>query len=136
VAIGNPDEIGDRDTRTACDASLAFLDAEGRIVARARKTVAAGQAAFLDFAASPPPDPESGASVSAVVSRSTLRALVRLQPPPDGDTPPPEPDAPAARCVITLEVFDAATGRTQIMLGGPDTVPALGGPDTRVATEP
>ena len=115
ATIGNPNE------RPACEVDLAFLDAHGHTMTRVHKTVAAGASAFLDF--SPPPEPDAEAASVRVARRQTLRALVLVQPPPD-------PDAPAPTCVSTLEVFDAATGRTQVMLGGPDTVPALGGPDT------
>jgi hypothetical protein len=116
ATIGNPNE------GPACEVDLAFLDADGHTMMRVHKTVAAGASAFLDF--TPPPERDAPATGIAVVpSRRTLRGLVLVQP-------PPERDAPAPTCVTTLEVFDAATGRTHVLLGGPDTVPALGGPDT------
>jgi len=115
--------IGNPDVRPTCEVDLAFLDSRGRTLTRVRKTVAAGASAFLDLDFSPPPEPDAEAVGIRITSRQTLRALVLVQP-------PPEPEAPVATCVTTLEVFDAATGRTQVMLGGPDTVPALGGPDT------
>jgi hypothetical protein len=39
-----------------CVAELSFLDAAGRLVVRARHTLAAGEAAFLDVDLTPPPE--------------------------------------------------------------------------------
>lgn len=58
------------------------------------------------------------------LGRRTLRAeVVGISPPPDPDSPPPEPDTFAA----TLEVYSLITGHTSILLGGPDTLPAVPG---------
>ena len=58
------------------------------------------------------------------LGRRTLRAeIVGISPPPDPDQPPPEPDKYAA----TLEVYSLVTGHTSILLGGPDTLPAVPG---------
>lgn len=98
-----------------CVAETRVLDAAGLLVARARHTLAAGEAAFLDVDWQPPPDPDAGAGPPRW-SRKTLRALVEF-------SPPPEPEAPTPTCVTTLEIFDARTGRAEVLLGGPDTIP-------------
>jgi hypothetical protein len=99
-----------------CVAELRFIDGAGRLVASAHHTLAAGETAFLDVDVTPPPEPEAEGRPSRW-RRKTLRAVVEF-------TPPPDPDAPAPTCVATLEIFDAGTGRTHVLLGGPDTVPA------------
>jgi hypothetical protein len=52
-------------------------------------------------------------------SRRTFRAeIVGFNPQPD----------PPGRWAVTLEVVDRLTGRTSLLLGGPDTLPALSPP--------
>lgn len=59
------------------------------------------------------------------LGRRTLRAeIVGFQPPPDPGSPPPDPDS-LGRYAATLEVYSQLTGHTSILLGGPDTLPAL-----------
>ena len=99
-----------------CVAELSFVDAAGHLIVRALHTLAAGEAAFLDVDLTPPPEPDAEATPPRW-SRKTLRGLVKL-------SPPPEPEGPAPTCVTTLEVFDGTSGRTQLLLGGPDTIPA------------
>ena len=63
-------------------------------------------------------------ALAALPVRQTLRAeIVGLQPPPDGDQPPPDPES-VQKYAATLEVYNLLTGRTSILLGGPDTLPA------------
>ena len=62
-------------------------------------------------------------AVAAFPVRQTLRAeIVGYQPPPDGDSPT-DPHS-VQKYAATLEVYNLLTGRTSILLGGPDTLPA------------
>jgi hypothetical protein len=103
IAANPPD--GER----PCDVEVTFYDARGGVVGASRLNVSPGESRFADVSfdqvTSNPPDGDK---------RRTLRATAVLVNPPD-------PDAPA--CVATLEVFDR-TGKTQIILGGPDTLPS------------
>ena len=56
--------------------------------------------------------------LAALPVRQTLRAeIVGLQPPPDPES--------VQKYAATLEVYNLLTGRTSILLGGPDTLPAV-----------
>ena len=90
VARINAVNLGGPDTRPI-QIEMQFIDAMGNVVARDTETIAAGQATFFDFAA-----------FVIEGNRVQLRVLV-------GMVDPPEPDK---NLKITIEVFDADTGKT------------------------
>jgi len=90
VARINAVNLGGPDTRPI-QIEMQFIDAMGNVVARDTKTIAAGQATFFDFAA-----------FVIEGNRVQLRVLV-------GMTNPPDPDK---NLKVTIEVFDADTGKT------------------------
>ena len=106
-SINPPDP--DRPER-ACLVTLRVFDAEGRLVADSEGLeVPTGQARSFEFPVPPGTD-----------GRAQLRAVVL-------SANPPEPDMPAGGpcpVVSTLEVYDAATGRTTIL-----AAPAINPPE-------
>jgi hypothetical protein len=54
--------------------------------------------------------------------RAPFRASVRFQAPDGPDVPPDSPDLPCQDVVVTLEVFEALTGRTSVFLSHPDFI--------------
>jgi hypothetical protein len=96
VARINVVHVGTRDQR-AIQVEMLFLDATGAVVGRGVQTVSPGQAAFFDL-------PFDGGRDE---DRIELRALVNA-------IPPPEPDK---NLRISLEVFDADTGKTVVLIG-------------------
>jgi hypothetical protein len=107
--IGDPNEIIDPNQRWEFE--VKFLDAAGTLVKVSRFRVAPGTSRRSDLFISdeeyrPAPDR---------YGRHTFRVeIVGFNPQPD----------PPGRYAATLEVFDARTGLTRLLLGGPDTVPA------------
>ena len=98
VAIGqiariNAANLGGPDTRPI-QVEMMFLDETGAVVGRDMKTIAPGQAVFFD------------AGVREA-NRIELRAVI-------GAIPPPEPDK---NLKVTIEVFDADTGRNTVFIG-------------------
>jgi hypothetical protein len=98
VAIGqvariNAANLGGPDTRPI-QVEMMFLDGTGAVVGRDMKTIATGQAVFFD------------AGVREA-NRIELRAVIGAIPPPDGDK----------NLKVTIEVFDADTGRNTVFIG-------------------
>jgi len=98
VAIGqvariNAVNLGGPDTRPI-HVEMMFLDETGAVVGRDTQTIAPGQAVFFD------------AGVREA-NRIELRAVI-------GAIPPPEPDK---NLKVTIEVFDADTGRNTVFIG-------------------
>jgi hypothetical protein len=98
VAIGqvariNAANLGGPDTRPI-HVEMMFLDGTGAVVGRDTKTIAPGQAVFFD------------ADVREA-NRIELRAVISAIPPPDGDK----------NLKVTIEVFDADTGRNTVFIG-------------------
>lgn len=99
VARINAVNLGGPDTRPI-QIEMQFIDAMGNVVARGTKTIRGGQATFHDF---------DFAAFTIEGNRVQLRVLVRMQT-------PPEPDK---NLNITIEVFDADTGRNTTFIGEP-----------------
>jgi hypothetical protein len=107
--IGNPDTIGNPDV-TPWNFVVRLFDRRGALVQERPLQIAAGVigSVELDVAAQ-----EGTTAVS--LSRRTFRAeIVGFNPQPD----------PPGKWAVTLEVVDRLTGRTTLLLGGPDTLPA------------
>ena len=89
-----------------CRATLQFLDDQGNLLANQHVRVEAGNAVFLDLAASFPST--NGVGDDLAPPRAEIRAAIET---PDGELPPP--------CKATLEIFDNASGRTSVFYPPP-----------------
>jgi hypothetical protein len=108
-AIGNPDTIGNPN-----DAPWAFVvrvfDRRGALVQERKLELARGVIGSLELAVQ-----DEEYLPGTRLSRRTFRAeIVGFNPQPD----------PPGHWAVTLEVVDRLTGRTSLLLGGPDTLPA------------
>ena len=108
-AIGNPDVIGNPN-ETPWNFVVRVFDRRGRLVQERSLQLAAGVIGSVEVAVA---DQEN--TVAIPLSRRTFRAeIVGFNPQPD----------PPGKWAATLEVVDRLTGRTSLLLGGPDTLPA------------
>ena len=108
-AIGNPNEIGNPD-ETPWTFVVRTFDRRGTRVQEQRLQLARGVIGSVELAIQ---DEEN--ITAPRLSRRTFRAeIVGFNPQPD----------PPGRWAVTLEVVDRLTGRTSLLLGGPDTLPA------------
>lgn len=108
-AIGNPDEIGNPDV-TPWEFVVRAFDRRGMLIQERRLRLAPGVIGTVELAVQ---DEENLAALP--LSRRTFRAeIVGFNPQPD----------PAGKWTATLEVVNRVTGRTSLLLGGPDTLPA------------
>ena len=111
-AIGDPDTIGNPDT-TPWSFVVRVFDRRGTLVSERRLQLAPGVIGSVELAVA---DQEN--VIAAPLSRRTVRAeIVGFNPQPD----------PPGKWAVTLEVVDRRTGRTSLLLGGPDTLPAAQG---------
>lgn len=107
-AIGNPNEIGNPD-ETPWNFVVRIFDRRGALVQEERLQLAAGVIGSVAI------QDEENTTATRPLSRRTFRAeIVGFNPQPD----------PPGKWAATLEVVDRLTGRTSILLGGPDTLPA------------
>jgi hypothetical protein len=108
-AIGNPDVIGNPD-ETPWTFAVRVFDRRGTLVQERRLELAPGVIGTVDVAVQ---DEEN--TIATRLGRRTFRAeIVGFNPQPD----------PPGKWAVTLEVVDRLTGRTSLLLGGPDTLPA------------
>jgi hypothetical protein len=108
-AIGNPDRVGNPDI-APWDFTVRVFDRRGRLVQEQKLQLAAGVIGSVEVAVQ---DQEN--IIAIPLSRRTFRAeIVGFNPQPD----------PPGKWAATLEVVDRLTGRTSLLLGGPDTLPA------------
>ena len=108
-AIGNPDVIGNPD-ETPWDFVVRVFDRRGQLVQEQELRLTAGVIGTVALAIQ---DEENATALRS--SRRTFRAeIVGFNPQPD----------PPGKWAVTLEVVDRLTGRTSLLLGGPDTLPA------------
>jgi len=108
-AIGNPDEIGNPNEFPWTFVVRVF-DTRGKLVQEQKLQLATGVIGSVAVAIQ---DEEN--TTATRLSRRTFRAeIVGFNPQPD----------PPGKWAATLEVVDRLTGRTSILLGGPDTLPA------------
>ena len=88
---------------------MRVFDRRGTLVQEQRLQLAAGVIGSVELTI----QDEENATVR--LGRRTFRAeIVGFNPQPD----------PPGKWAVTLEVVDRLTGRTSLMLGGPDTLPA------------
>jgi hypothetical protein len=101
--IGNPNEL-------PWNFVVRLFDRRGTLVQERRLQLAAGVIGSVELAVA---DQEN--TTALAVSRRTFRAeIVGFNPQPD----------PPGKWTATLEVVERLTGRTTLLLGGPDTLPA------------
>ena len=108
-AIGNPNEIGNPD-ETPWNFVVRVFDRRGTLVSERRLQLAPGVIGSLDLAIA-----DQQNTIAVPLSRRTFRAeIVGFNPQSD----------PLGKWTATLEVVDRVTGRTSVVLGGSDTLPA------------
>jgi hypothetical protein len=108
--IGNPDTIGNPND-TPWDFAVRVFDRRGTLVQERRLQLAPGVIGSVELAV----QDEENRLLAVPLSRRTFRAeIVGFNPQPD----------PPGKWAVTLEVVDRLTGRTSLLLGGPDTLPA------------
>jgi hypothetical protein len=108
-AIGNPDEIGNPN-ETPWTFVVRVFDPRGRVVQEQRLQLAAGTIGSVAVAVQ-----DEGTTPGTRLSRHTFRAeIVGFNPQPD----------PPGKWAATLEVVDRLTGRTSLVIGNPDVLPA------------
>jgi hypothetical protein len=108
-AIGNPDTIGDPDI-TPWNFVVRVFDRRGTLVQERRLQLAPGVIGSVELAVQ---DEEN--LLLTPFSRRTFRAeIIGFNPQPD----------PPGRWAVTLELVNRATGRTSLLLGGLDILPA------------
>ena len=109
-AIGNPDEIGNPN-EAPWDFVVRVFDRRGTVVQERRLQLASGVIGSVELAV----QDDENRLLAVPLSRRTFRAeIVGFNPQPD----------PPGKWAVTLEVVDRLTGRTSLLLGGPDTLPA------------
>jgi len=107
-------------TTTSCSVVLTYYGADGSVLKSATMPVALGTAGYLDLFSS------SDLSL-ALDQRKQIRATlsVPLVPNPSAGSSSSAPaTVPECTLIGTLEILDAVTGRTQVILGGTHEVPS------------
>ena len=108
-AIGNPNEVGNPN-ETPWLFLVRVFDPRGALVQEQKLQLAAGAIGSVALAVQ-----EDMNTTVPRLGRRTFRAeIVGFNPQPD----------PPGKWAATLEIVDRLTGRTSILLGGPDTLPA------------
>ncbi len=108
-AIGNPNEVGNPND-TPWTFIVRVFDPRGGLVQEQKLQLAVGVIGSVAVAVQ-----DEEYIPGTRLSRRTFRAeIVGFNPQPD----------PPGKWAATLEVVDRLTGRTSILLGGPDTLPA------------
>jgi hypothetical protein len=112
-AVGNPNDA-------PWTFTLQVFNRLGAVVQAGKLQVAPGAIGSFELVG----DANERAGISALPVRRTLRVeVVGFQPPPDPDSPPPDPERPG-KYVATMEVYSLLTGRTSLVIGDPDILPA------------
>ena len=113
--IGNPEVIGNPDI-APWTFVLRVFNRQGQVVQSGKLQVATGAIGSFEISGTP----DERTAISALPVRRVLRAeIVGFNPQPD----------PPGKYAATFEVYSLVTGRTSILLGGPDTLSArLGSP--------
>ena len=108
-AIGNPDEIGNPN-EIPWTFVVRVFDARGKVVQEQKLQLATGVIGSVAVAV------QDEVNIPGLrLSRNTLRAeIVGFNPQPD----------PPGKWAATLEVVDRLSGRTSILVGNPDILPA------------
>ena len=102
-----------------CSAVLSYYDGKGAMLKQSNVTVLPGQIGSLDLFS------DVDLALPAV-QRKQIRATVSvpLIPPPASAAADTKP-SPACRLIGTLEIFDALSGKTEVVLGATHPVPLI-----------
>jgi hypothetical protein len=102
-----------------CSAVLTYYDGKGAMLKQSTVTVLPGQIGSLDLFS------DADLALPAV-QRKQIRATVSvpLIPPPASSGTADKP-SPACRLIGTLEIFDALSGKTEVVLGATHPVPLV-----------
>jgi hypothetical protein len=112
VFVGNPNDIGNPN-ETPWTFVVRVFDPRGTLVQEQKLQLAVGVIGSVPIAIQ-----DEEYTTSTRLSRRTFRAeIVGFNPQPD----------PPGKWAATLEIVDRLTGRTSLLLGGPDTLPARSG---------
>ena len=107
-AVGNPDVIGNPN-EAPWEFVVRVFDRRGAVIQQQRLQLARGAIGSVELLVQ-----DEGNTTVPRLSRRTFRAeIVGFNPQPD----------PPGKWAVTLEVIDRLTGRTSLLLGGPDTLP-------------
>ena len=108
-AVGNPNEIGNPD-ETPWDFVVRVFDRRGTMIQERRLQLAPGVIGSVELAVQ-----DERNLILSPFSRRTFRAeIVGFNPQPD----------PPGKWAVTLEVVDRVSGRTTLVIGNPDILPA------------
>ena len=108
-AVGNPNDVGNPN-EIPWTFVVRVFDPRGRVVQEQKLQLAAGVIGSVAVAIQ-----DEEYTTATRLSRRTFRAeIVGFNPQPD----------PPGKWAATLEVVDRLTGRTSILIGNPDTLPA------------
>jgi hypothetical protein len=117
VNVLNPGEAPPAAVGVVCAAQLTFIDGAGVVLKTSSVSVSPGRESYLDLFA----DIDLALPVN---QRRQIRATITIPPvvvPPPSTTPV----APACTLIGTLEIFDAISGKTEVVLGGEHLVPSV-----------
>jgi hypothetical protein len=108
-AVGNPDTIGDPDI-TPWNFVVKVFDRRGTLIQERQLRLPTGAIGSVDVAIQ-----DDVNSLLTPLSRRTFRAeIVGFNPQPD----------PPGKWAATLEIVDRLTGRSTLVIGNPDVLPA------------
>ena len=109
-AVGNPDTIGNPND-TPWNFVVRVFDRRGTLIQERRLQLAAGVIGSVELAI----QDEENRLLAVPLSRRTFRAeVVGFNP---------QPDRPG-KWAVTLEIVDRLSGRTHLVIGNPDVLPA------------
>jgi len=109
VNLLSPDLPAPLATGVMCSATVSFMNAQGAVLKSGTLTVIPGQSMHIDL--------DTDADLKyAVNERHEIRATVQVPvaPTPAGGT---AAVVPVCRLIPTMEIFDALTGRTSVIVG-------------------
>ena len=100
-----------------CAAQLTFIDGVGAVLKTSSVSVSPGKESYLDLFA----DTDLALPVN---QRRQIRATITIPP---AIVPPPSTTPVSRACTLigTLEIFDAISGKTEVVLGGEHLVPSV-----------
>jgi len=108
-AVGNPNEIGNPND-TPWEFVVRVFDRRGAVIQQQRLQLARGAIGTVELLV----QDEVNTTVPRLGRRTFRAEIVGFNPQPD----------PPGKWAVTLEVIDRLSGRTSLLLGGPDTLPA------------
>ena len=105
-----------------CSAVLAYYDGKGAMLKQANVTVLPGQIGSLDLFS------DADLALPAV-QRKQIRATVSVPlivPPPTASGATATAPSPSCELIGTLEIYEALSGKTEVVLGATHLIPVIG----------